>query len=127
MDKKSIAVSKLCCPVCWEFMGVLQGDTEDFNVDGHHDIFYAVDLPDFLPADDVTQMVKKFTPYLLSEMQKVDRNPTKKTKHSPTNSMSSDVSVSSAGSRTWTPKPDGGPQPFEHTAPRLKSTGRVVL
>jgi hypothetical protein len=108
-------------------MGVLRGTTDSFNVEGRHDILTAVDLPEFLPADVVTEMVTRFVPHLLSELQKVIRNPARKVKHGPTNSMSSDVSVSSAGSRTWTPKPDDGPQPFERTAPtRLKSPGRVA-
>jgi len=70
-DQTSLAVSKLCCPICWEFLQVLRGlnTSPKFDVQGHHTNFYAVDLPDWLPSNVIREMVTRFQKYLIRELR----------------------------------------------------------
>jgi hypothetical protein len=72
-SKTSIAVSKLCCPVCWELLQIMRADPglkpTDFAVQGYHTRFYPVDLPEWLPVGVIDQMVKRFKGYLERELQ----------------------------------------------------------
>jgi hypothetical protein len=63
-----IVVSKLCCPVCWQLMEILRGDSEDFRVRGRHTTMFPVGLPSWLPIDVLQQMVDRFKKFLLDEL-----------------------------------------------------------
>ena len=67
-DVPELVVSKLCCPICWEFLQVLRGDSRDFNVRGYHTSFYPVELPSWLPEHVLTDMVKRFELHLRREL-----------------------------------------------------------
>lgn len=73
-DDRWISVSKLCCPICWEFLKVLRGKqrVNDFLVRGHHNFFYPVALPTWLPEEIVQAMVVKFRELLVRELQVLD-------------------------------------------------------
>lgn len=62
MDK-TIAISKLCCPVCAELLKVLRG--EDYvGTRGCHPNISAADLPAWLPLEVVKEMVARFQNHL---------------------------------------------------------------
>ena len=63
-----IAVSKLCCPICWELLDVLRGNSEDFEVRGRHTTIYPVELPPWLPTEYMEQMVTRLRKYLTDEL-----------------------------------------------------------
>jgi hypothetical protein len=67
-DKSSIAVSKPCCPVCYEFLDVLRDDTPDFHIRGRHTTFYPVNFPHFLPQNILETMVDRFRQHLRQEL-----------------------------------------------------------
>ena len=71
LDMMSISVSKLCCPMCWDFLVVLRDDTELMQVCGHHLIIFPVHLPNFLPDSVVQKMVTKYQGYLHDELVKM--------------------------------------------------------
>jgi hypothetical protein len=98
-------VSKLCCPVCWEFLKVLRKkfrpsdasgtDPEIFCVRDHHDTFYLVGLPDWLPQDIVQEMVHRFKDILWRELLEVVPRPTTKKGRRP--SFLSELDLSTGG------------------------------
>jgi hypothetical protein len=55
---KTIAISKLCCPVCAELLKVL--NIMDVGPRGCHPHIAAADLPAWLPLDVVEEMVVRF-------------------------------------------------------------------
>jgi hypothetical protein len=63
-----VAVSKPCCPVCWELLGILRGATDNFHVLGRHPIVFPVQLPSLLPRDIMEQMVARFKGFLHQEI-----------------------------------------------------------
>ena len=63
-----LAVSKLCCPICWELLQVLRGITSDFMVRGYHTSFYPVELPSWLPEHVLRDMVSRFEGHLRHEL-----------------------------------------------------------
>lgn len=67
-DALELVVSKLCCPICWEFLQILRGDTRDFIVRGYHTSLYPVELPSWLPEHVLTDMVKRFERHLRREL-----------------------------------------------------------
>ncbi|KIM72908.1 hypothetical protein PILCRDRAFT_736132 [Piloderma croceum F 1598] len=69
IDISSIAVSKPCCPVCWELFSTLRDDNSpDFCVGGHHQTLFQVELPSWLPLKVVETLTHKFEGYLLSQI-----------------------------------------------------------
>jgi hypothetical protein len=60
VNTTSISVSKLCCPVCWEFLTLLRGETDDFKVRGRHTTVAPVDLPAWVPEEVMKEMVERF-------------------------------------------------------------------
>ena len=79
MDQTAIAVSRLCCPVCWELLDVLKGPDDQFNrfgVRGRHPTVYPVELPPWLPRNVLEEMVTRFERILtekISNMVRFDR------------------------------------------------------
>jgi hypothetical protein len=69
-DQTSLAVSKLCCLVCWHLLHIMRGDgrASKFAVRGYHYNFYPVDLPIWLPRPVWIQMVETFWGYLKREL-----------------------------------------------------------
>jgi hypothetical protein len=72
MDLATIAVSKLCCPVCWELMIVLH-----FDVRGRHPTLFRVPMPLFTPVEVLKPMVERFRRHLRDElMDRYQNDPT---------------------------------------------------
>ena len=63
-------MSKLCCPVCWELIHLLQerSGTQDYNVYGCHSTVYPLQLPPGLPIDVLVKMTEKFEGHLGCEL-----------------------------------------------------------
>jgi len=75
IDSSSIAVSKPCCPVCWELLSTLRDDgSHDFHVDGHHKTLFQVELPSWLPLEVVQKLTEKFEGYLLLQIKTLMTN-----------------------------------------------------
>jgi hypothetical protein len=70
-DRTAISVSKLCCPVCWELLAILRGDSQEFAVRGHHHTFYETDLHVSLPDNIIRRMVQRFELYLRRELESI--------------------------------------------------------
>ena len=69
-DDSVIAVSKLCCPVCWELLKILRNDdSTNFHVDGHHKTLFQVELPDWLPLKIVVKLTARFEKILLDQIR----------------------------------------------------------
>lgn len=79
-DKTSLAVSKLCCPVCWELLQVLRAEPFEFKARGYHTSLYPVDLPSWLPESDIREMNNRFWKHLRREFDTLTQRPvTRKT------------------------------------------------
>jgi len=74
LSQKEVAVSKPCCPACWDFMKVLRtnGDSDVFNIRSRHPTVYPVELPVWLPKEVCTAMVRKFQGHLVEQLQFMD-------------------------------------------------------
>jgi hypothetical protein len=65
LSQKTVAVSKPCCPACWDLMDVLRGREKDhFLVHSRHSTVYPVELPLWLPKDACQEMVFRFQKHL---------------------------------------------------------------
>ena len=69
MDVDLIAVSKLCCPVCWELIKILRGDYDGLEVRGRHSMLYALELPKHLPQEVLNALIQRFRQHLQTEFQ----------------------------------------------------------
>jgi hypothetical protein len=75
-DDSMIAVSKLCCPVCWELLRILRkGD--NFHVDGYHKTLTQVELPEWLPLEIVVKLTARFEEILLRQIKTLKDNRTR--------------------------------------------------
>jgi hypothetical protein len=63
-----ISVSKLCCPVCWELLKILNDDGPQLSFPGCHPTIYPVELPEWLPPPIVDKMTGLFKGYLRREL-----------------------------------------------------------
>ena len=63
-----IAVSKFCCPVCWELLRILRNDG-NFHVDGYHRTLTQVELPEWLPLEIVVKITARFEEILLQQIK----------------------------------------------------------
>jgi hypothetical protein len=69
-----IAVSKLCCPVCWDIINMFnrqneeQGSSVRFQAHGRHPNLYPVDLPDILDEGIKDELLTKFSIALLKDL-----------------------------------------------------------
>ena len=61
-------MSKLSYPACWEFFDVLRDHPSEFHLCGHHPTISPVDLPPWVPADVLKQMVEWFRAFLYDEL-----------------------------------------------------------
>jgi hypothetical protein len=65
-----VAVSKPCCPTCWDLMYILRGSEKDhFLVRSCHSMVYPVELPPWLPKDVCQEMVSRFHKHLVAQLQ----------------------------------------------------------
>jgi hypothetical protein len=103
LDQRNIAVSKLCCPVCWELLQLIGGDTDSFKVRGFHTTLYTVELPSWLPRDVVEKMVDLYGAHLRHELNRMMELPFNLS-HNRTPSGQSDWSVQSGESLPDAPK-----------------------
>lgn len=69
LNERSIAVSKLCCLVCWDLLKVLRGDTLNYAIRGHHCGIHGVELPAWLPVTVLREMVMLYGNYLRRELR----------------------------------------------------------
>ena len=90
-----IAVSKLCCPVCWDLLALLKINGEHPVVRGRHASLSPVDLPPWLPTGTVTAMVALYRNRLLKELVAMVSSKHKRT-YSDTPSLQSDGGFSLA-------------------------------
>ena len=64
-----ISVSKLCCPVCWKLLGLLNSEDEPpLSFPNYHSTVYPVELPLWLPAHIVEKLTKEFQDRLREEL-----------------------------------------------------------
>jgi hypothetical protein len=66
VDISAIAVSKPCCPVCWEVLKILSGD-EDI-VPTHHRSLTQVELPRWFPLKVVEATTGRFETILRNQI-----------------------------------------------------------
>src|SRR6266550_1522266 len=72
-----VSVSKLCCPVCWEFITLLRETTATtatdkspkFSVRGYHPHIYPLVLPPWISDEIREKMNLKFLGYLGAELR----------------------------------------------------------
>jgi hypothetical protein len=96
-------VSKLCCPVCWELLGILnnlEDASRPLSFPGCHPVVYPVELPAWLPPNIVDDMTGRFLGHLRRELnimvqgvEQKDRNNQKK--HHASHESESNISVAS--------------------------------
>ena len=61
-------VSKRCCPICWELLDILRGETNPFRVRGRHATLFPVELPEWLSPQVVDEMITRFQEILYDEI-----------------------------------------------------------
>jgi hypothetical protein len=71
LDKAVVAVSRLCCPACWELLRNLRDSEENLWVLGHHSTLFPVELPDWLPTEVLQKMALQFRKYLSDILQQL--------------------------------------------------------
>jgi len=67
-DYNTIAMSTLCCPVCWELLAFLTKHPTGFTVHGRHANLSQVELPPWLPGNAMRHMLHRFEGLLLTEI-----------------------------------------------------------
>jgi hypothetical protein len=79
----TIAVSKSCCPVCWDIIDIFnKQDSESgvpvrFNARGRHPTLYPVDLPEILDDGIKDELLKKFSITLIKDLVSLLENDAK--------------------------------------------------
>jgi hypothetical protein len=71
-----VAVSKLCCPACWDYFDILSkkqslrspGETK-YRIRGRHSTLYPVQLPSWTSPDIAQELVRRFDKYLRDEFE----------------------------------------------------------
>lgn len=113
-----IAVSKLCCPVCWEALQIFRrnmpGD-DAYNVRGRHSSLHLTELPSWLPSEALDDLLLRFRELARQELQKMIENlkglgPGHKRRISESNETGSAFSVDSEPEAEFNPDP--GPTNF---------------
>lgn len=112
LNNRVIAVSKLCCPVCWKLLEIL-----GYLARGRHPLVTPVSLPPWLPRWVVVKLVDEFGEQLRRELVSMISQPPPikpPMTHSRNISAGTDVSSSTANSgqsgvyavhQTWIQKP----------------------
>ena len=90
-----IAVSKLCCPVCWELLDIL-GNPKS-KQQGRHSTLYFHALPSWLPEEALNELIGRFGSFLATELEKmIDKYQNSKKSQSPTPSQETACALSLA-------------------------------
>lgn len=63
-----IAVSRLCCPVCWTFLDILDNQ-KHYGVRGFHFKVFALQLPSWVPDEMVQQMLTRIQAMIRDEVK----------------------------------------------------------
>ena len=72
LDNSTIAVSKPCCPVCWELLKILRNKAStNFHVNGYHKTLSQVELPEWLPLEIVLKLTARFETILLGQIKRM--------------------------------------------------------
>lgn len=102
MDLQAVAVSKLCCPACWEFLRLMGGEDENFKARGRHSAVCQVHLPPWIDEDIAKAMVERFMTHLRVELARFNKKNTAKThaRSSSSESVGSNFSADSQGDDT---------------------------
>jgi hypothetical protein len=99
-----VAVSKLCCPSCWDYFGISREKKEKYAIRGRHSTVYPLQLPVWANPVIVQELIEIFAKHLrnqLAEMMENHRGTVPGHKHSPSlESMLSCVTSSSEVSAT---------------------------
>ena len=118
-EKFAIAVSKLCCPVCWDIINIFnrqnkeQGSSVRFQAHGRHPNLYPVDLPDILDEGIKDELLTKFSITLLKDLVSLfEADRTVQTKH---RRIESNVSQPESVAYTITSSMDGSTDSSPHT------------
>ena len=94
-----MAVSKFCCPACWELLAILrQLKGGGLDTRGRHSTVYPVELPPWLPHDVLDALLWRFRELTRTELEKmVQKFNSRGTHHarSPSEESSSAASTSS--------------------------------
>src|ERR1700678_2798176 len=70
---KEVAVSKLCCSVCWEYFDILSKrhippGHREYKIRGRHSTLFPVQLPIWTTTDVVQELIRRFGRYLRTEL-----------------------------------------------------------
>ena len=90
-------MSKLCCPVCWELLNIINGEGQELSLRGYHSVIYPVELPLWLPSRIVDKLTERFKDHLRMEVQIMlegAKGTAQKSRHS-THESESNISVAS--------------------------------
>jgi len=71
IDRTQIGVSKLCCPLCWEFLEILRDDRSGYSqyaVRSRHSTLFPIQLPPWLPRNLLEKMVNRFEALLSDKL-----------------------------------------------------------
>jgi hypothetical protein len=102
---QTAAVSKPCCPDCWDIVDVLRAEEPGLsNPRAHHSTGYPVELPAWLPMAVCQVMMQRLQDYLCTQLEIMvkrhrllkDPRPSLPNKHRHTSSMESDSGLSIA-------------------------------
>ncbi|KAF8341059.1 hypothetical protein F5887DRAFT_1076627 [Amanita rubescens] len=76
LDHRWIAVSKRCCPVCWELLSILREHPSHpaLEVRGRHSTVYQVDLLPGLPVPVIRNLLDFFEHKLYDELKNLDQS-----------------------------------------------------
>ena len=96
----NISVSKFCCPVCWQFLKVLNETNSNvqFTARAHHSNLYAVCLPPWLPEPVLQKMIEHFREILYEKLCQLADQPSRLGHSRDLSLESAGESVSSSGS-----------------------------
>ena len=70
-----MAVSKLCCPACWEYFDILSEKHKQepegmmmYKIHGRHSTVFPVQLPSWSCPQVVQELIKRFNDYLYHQL-----------------------------------------------------------
>jgi hypothetical protein len=63
-----LAIAKLCCPVCWHLLALMDPPIRRFGVQGHHLKMIPTQLPPWIPVTDARAMLDTFQRKLCDEL-----------------------------------------------------------
>jgi hypothetical protein len=64
-----MSVSKLCCPVCWELLDILNEVEPRLTFPGCHSNIYPIELPAWIPTCVVDKITNRFQAHLQHELE----------------------------------------------------------